>query len=110
MFLYRDISSEWKIAHVYPIPKPIDWEYDIMKTRPIILLETLRKAFVKIITNRLSKLLVKHHVLRGNNFIGLPGGSTEKPIKILNMLLEDANEIIENFGFCYKIYLKHIIE
>src|SRR5215216_1082484 len=68
------------------------WECDITKTCSITLLETLRKAFVKVITNRLSKILAKYHVLKGNNFAGLPGGSTEKPIKIINMLLEDANE------------------
>ena len=50
-FTVGDIPSEWKIAHVYPIPKPMDWECDITKTRPITLLETLRKAFVKILTN-----------------------------------------------------------
>src|SRR5215216_3996983 len=91
-FTIGDTPSEWKIAHVYPIPKPMEWECDITKTHPITLLETLRKAFVKVITNRLSKILAKHHVLKGNNFAGLPGGSTEKPIKIINMLLEDANE------------------
>ena len=91
-FSIGDIPNEWKIAHIYPIPKPTDWNCDITQTRPITLLETARKGFVKILNNRLSKLLEKHHVLKGGNFAGLPGGSTVPPIKILNMLLEDANE------------------
>src|SRR5215216_5577411 len=91
-FIIGDIPSEWKIAHIFPIPKPMAWECDITKTRPITLLETARKGFVKILTNRLSKIIAKHSILRGGNFAGLPGGSTETPIKILNMLLEDAND------------------
>src|SRR3954466_1993469 len=70
----------------------MDWEYDITKTRPITLLETARKGLVKIITNRLSRILANNNILRGGNFAGLPGGSTEPPIKIVNMLLEDAIE------------------
>jgi hypothetical protein len=91
-FELSDIPSEWKIAHVYPIPKPVDWDCDITKTHPITLLETTRKDFVKIITNRLSKILAKHNVLRGNNYASLPGSSTKDPIKIMNMLIEDAVE------------------
>ena len=57
-----------------------------------MLLDTMRKAVMKIITNRLSTILANHKVLKGNNFAGLPGGSTELPIKIMNMILEDAKE------------------
>ena len=91
-FTIGDIPNEWKIAHIYPIPKPSEWNCDITKTRPITLLETARKGFVKILNNRLSKVIDKHNILRGGNFASLPGGSTVPPIKILNMLLEDANE------------------
>src|SRR6266498_5484496 len=86
------IPDEWKQAHIYPIPKPMEWQSDIIKTRPLTLLDTLRKAVMKIVTNRLSKIMAKHHILKGNNFAGLPGGSTEVPIKLMNMILEDAKE------------------
>ncbi len=36
--------------------------------------------------------MAKHHILKGNNFAGLPGGSTEVPIKLMNMILEDVKE------------------
>src|SRR4051812_2885969 len=91
-FTIGDIPNDWKIAHIYPIPKPMEWHCDITKTRPITLLETARKAFVKIITNSLSSTIAKHKICKGNNFARLPGGSTEDPIKIMNMLIEDAIE------------------
>src|SRR3990170_7181546 len=86
-FTTLDIPAEWKIAHLYPIPKPTDWECNIEKTRPITLLETMRKAFIKILNIRLSHIMAQHQVLKGNNYAGLPGSSTEDPIKIINLLL-----------------------
>jgi len=47
---------------------------------------------MKIITNHFSKIMAKFSVLKGNNFAGLPGGSIELPIKIMNMILEDVKE------------------
>ena len=52
----------------------------------------MKKAVMKIITNRLSNIMAKYGVLKGNNFAGLPGGLTELSIKIMNMILEDAKE------------------
>src|SRR3990170_304732 len=89
-FSTLNTPAEWKIAHLYPIPKPTDWECNIEKTRPITLLETMRKAFIKILNSHLSHILEKHSVLKGNNFVRLLRGSTEDPIKIINLLLEDA--------------------
>jgi len=52
----------------------------------------MRKAVMKIITNQLSKIMAKYSILKGNNFAGLPGRSTELPIKIMNMILENAKK------------------
>ncbi len=52
----------------------------------------MRKAVMKIITNRLSHIMAKHAILKGNNFADILGGSTELPIKLMNMILEDAKE------------------
>ena len=91
-FQLEIIPDDWKQAYIYPIPKPMKWECDIIKTRPLTLLDTMRKAVMKIITNRLSHIMAKHAILKGNNFTDLPEGSTELPIKLMNMILEDAKE------------------
>ncbi len=70
----------------------MNWQCDITKTRPLTLLDTMRKVVMKIITNRLSRIIAKHNVLKRNNFAGILGGSTEVPIKIMNMILKDAKE------------------
>jgi len=89
-FQLEHIPDKWKQAHIYPIPKLIDWKCDITKTRPLMLLDTLRKAVIKIIINRLSSIMTKHSILKGNNFAGLSGRSTEILIKLMNMILKDA--------------------
>ncbi|EXX53320.1 hypothetical protein RIR_jg24174.t1 [Rhizophagus irregularis DAOM 181602=DAOM 197198] len=70
----------------------MDWEYSLTKTRPIILLETLRKVLVKIVTKRLFKVIAKRNILKGGNHVGLPGGSTEAPLRIINTCIEDAKK------------------
>ncbi|GBC53991.2 hypothetical protein RIR_jg15967.t1 [Rhizophagus irregularis DAOM 181602=DAOM 197198] len=70
----------------------MNWEYSLTKTRPIILLETLRKVLVKIVTKRLSKVIAERNILKGGNHAGLPGGSTEAPLRIINTCIEDAKK------------------
>ncbi len=45
---------------------------------------------MKVITNRLSQVMIKHNILKGNNFARLPEGATEILIKIMNLIIEDA--------------------
>ncbi|CAB5347679.1 unnamed protein product [Rhizophagus irregularis] len=40
-----------------------------------------------IVTTRLSKILADNQVLQGGNFAGLPGGSTDIPIKMLDAII-----------------------
>ena len=86
------IPGTWKQSTIFPIPKPKPWQCDLANTRPIVLLETTRKCFTKIITNRLSSICKKYNILRGPNFAGLPGESTAEPIQLLNNICEDARE------------------
>lgn len=86
------MPDQWKLANLYPIPKPQDWECQLNNTRPIVLLETLRKALVRLLNNRLSQIFVKNSILKGNQFAGLPGSSTFEPIRIINEIIQDAKE------------------
>lgn len=95
-----NIPKEWRYALLYPIPKTMDWKYLLTKTRLIILLETLRKVVVKIITKRLSKTIIDHNILKGGNHTKLPEGSTEAPLRIINtyMYSRMQKKIIKNCG------------
>src|ERR1051325_8528817 len=88
----NDAPSAWKSAELYPIPKPKEWFCDLNNTRPIVLLETTRKAMIRLLNNRLAKIMVDHQVLKGNQFAGLPGTSTFEPLHILNEIVQDAKE------------------
>ncbi|CAB4431671.1 unnamed protein product [Rhizophagus irregularis] len=83
-----DISEDWRLASISPIPKPHEFDALLKNTRPITLLETARKLLVKIVNNRLSNILFTHHVLQGNNFAGLPGSSVNTPINVLDGIIK----------------------
>ncbi|GBB90976.1 hypothetical protein RclHR1_18050001 [Rhizophagus clarus] len=63
---------------------------DIPTECPITLLETMRKAVVKIVTQKLSQIIANNNILKGGNHAALPGGFTEVPIRIMNLIMEDA--------------------
>ena len=96
ILIENKIPSDWKKANIYPIPKPKPWGYNLNNTRPITLLETMRKLLGKILNKRLSKILKENNVLKGNQFAGLKGSSTFQPLRIINELLQDANENNKN--------------
>src|SRR6266540_228105 len=84
------ISNSWRQALLFSIPKLMDWECHIDKTRLIVLLEIFRKLLSKILTQRLSNIFVQHHILKGDNYAGLSGGLTFNPIHTINLTQEDA--------------------
>ncbi|CAB4413289.1 unnamed protein product [Rhizophagus irregularis] len=65
-----DIPEDWRCASIAPIPKPHE------------------KLLVKIVNNRLSRILSVHRVLQGNNFAGLPGSSVNTPINVLDGIIK----------------------
>jgi hypothetical protein len=83
-----DILEDWRLASIVPIPKPYEFECLLKNTRPITLLETTRKLLVKIITERLSEVMVTHQVLSGDNFARLPGSSVSTPINVLDGIMK----------------------
>src|SRR5437868_10910783 len=87
-----EIPLKWKIGQTYPIPKDTDWGYNLNNIRPIALLETFRKCTTKVFMIRLEKIIRDNEMLKGPNFAGLVGSSTESPIHILSMIIEEAKE------------------
>jgi len=86
------MPKEWRRANIIPIAKPKNWEKDITNTRPITLLETLRKIFTKIYTDRIEEACRRYNILKGNNCSVLKGTSTHGPIVTLRQILEQTNE------------------
>ncbi|EXX54309.1 hypothetical protein RirG_235740 [Rhizophagus irregularis DAOM 197198w] len=86
------IPMAWKTSVILRIPKPTNFEYNIMNTRPIALLDCFQKTITKMITNRLSSILKQHSVLQGYNCCSLPGECTNEPIHLVNNFIEDARE------------------
>ncbi|GET57877.1 RNA-directed DNA polymerase from mobile element jockey-like [Rhizophagus irregularis DAOM 181602=DAOM 197198] len=81
-----DIPDLWRQAMVFPIPKPHEWKCQLKNTRPITLLEVIRKSLVKLFYNRLSTIMASHDVLKGGNFAGLPDISKAFDLVDLTML------------------------
>src|SRR5581483_1629295 len=88
----QEIPRFWQNNLIYPIPKKKDWHHDLNLTRPITLLETIKKIFIKTLNNRLASILTEYKILSPLNWAGLPGGGTHEPIMIINNILEDARE------------------
>ncbi|CAB4488155.1 unnamed protein product [Rhizophagus irregularis] len=86
-----DIPDLWRQAMVFPIPKPHEWKCQLKNTRPITLLEVIRKSLVKLFYNRLASILASNEVLKGGNFAGLLGGSCRDPIVVLESIIHDAH-------------------
>jgi len=92
LFTSQPNSSAWRKASIYPIPKPKPWECKLNNTRPITLLDTTRKAMVRLLNNRLSTIFVDNSILNKTQFAGLPGSSTFEPLRIVNEIIQDAKE------------------
>ena len=58
----------------------------------IVLIETFCKTVIRVITQRLDKIMVEHNILEGPNYTGLSGNSTASPVHIMNNILEDASQ------------------
>ncbi|CAB5382935.1 unnamed protein product [Rhizophagus irregularis] len=81
---------DWLHAFLFPIPKPKAWDCKIENTRPIVLLETFRKLFVKILTQRINTTLTTYNLINENNRAGLTGQSTLQPLQVIQHIIESA--------------------
>lgn len=90
----KEVLDEWKKGVIYLINKTVrsDWNQDLNLMRPITLLETARKIYLKILVNRLVKILTEKKILMDTNYAALKNVSTFEPLKIVHGIIEDANK------------------
>ena len=103
------IPTQWKLTSLFPIPKPKDQDYNITNTRPILLIECVRKLTVKILNNRLFAIFTEHNILKGPNYAGLKGCFTSIPIHTVCNIMEDAREKRKSYGLLHKTWPKRLI-
>ncbi|GES99530.1 RNA-directed DNA polymerase from mobile element jockey-like [Rhizophagus clarus] len=84
------VPKQWRSSTICPIPKPDAFNYNLNNTRPIALLDNIRKCATKLVTARLGQILTRHQILKSPNFCGLKGEDTSIPLKIFNDIIEDA--------------------
>ncbi|GES75995.1 RNA-directed DNA polymerase from mobile element jockey-like [Rhizophagus clarus] len=88
------IPSAWKLAYIFPILKPQDWNSQLSNTRPITLLETPRKLYVSILSKRLNYILANNtNVTTYNNRAGILGQSCLEPLLEIQHSIEIANKL-----------------
>ena len=88
--LTNSISKQWKEGRIFPISKTPIFDGSLTNTRPISLLEHIKKLYTKLLTNHLNTTFISHPILSPYNYIALPGNSTAIPIHILNNIIEEA--------------------
>src|SRR5260364_132735 len=86
----QSIPKQWKEERIFSISKKPIFDGDLSNTRPISLLEHIKKLYTKLLTNCLNHTFTQHKILSPYNFIALPGNSTLIPIYILNNIIKDA--------------------
>lgn len=84
--------AEWKWNRIFPIPKPKLYNNELRNTRPIMLIDNIRKTFMKMLNARLVRVIKRYNILTGPNFAGLPGNSTTDPIMILKNIFERTRD------------------
>ncbi|GBB93168.1 hypothetical protein RclHR1_21220003 [Rhizophagus clarus] len=88
----NNIPDAWKKATVYLIPKPKPFFMSLTNIQLITLLKTSHKAFISLLNKCLNTVIKQHDILKGNQFAVLLGNSTFEPLRIINEVLQDAQE------------------
>ena len=87
----EQVPKQWLAANIWAIPKKERYDNNLNNTRPITLIDHSRKLFTKLLTNRLSNILLRHQILSSKNHAALPFQSTLRPISELTSIIEHAN-------------------
>src|SRR5260364_389331 len=95
-------TTKWRNSLVWPISKKTQYKGDLSSTQPITLIDHTRKILTKILTERLSKILLKHGILASQNNIALLFLSTTIPIQQLNHIMENAHTYFCEFWILFQ--------
>lgn len=93
---------DWLESEIILLLKLKDWEGNISLTRSIILLEYIRKLFLKIIINRLYSNLNEFPILSLYNFTSLSGGNTVSPILTITNFIEHSKDNKEQMWLLFQ--------
>jgi len=85
-----ETPKQWLRANIWPIPKKQEYKYDLSTTRPITLIDHTRKCFTKILTSRMTHIIMKNDILSPHNYAAFPHQSTIQPVAQFTQILEDA--------------------
>src|SRR5262249_13508626 len=70
----RRLPASWMEATMLPIPKDAEWNGDLKRVRPMMLLDTRRKACFRVLTTRRAAAIDAHTVLNEAN-VGFRAGA-----------------------------------
>jgi Reverse transcriptase (RNA-dependent DNA polymerase) len=89
---FEKVPVKWCKSCMIFIPKGENPYTGIVKNlRPITLLETIQKIFIKTILYRITNILVKKSILKGTNTSGLPDTSTYDSLLPLAVFIKESH-------------------
>ena len=88
--IHNSWPNEWNKGTIALLLKKSQYTGQMSELRPITLLQTGRKLFTGIITDRLSKTVYNNNILKGGNFGFTPGVSTNDYVTIFRHLIDHA--------------------
>lgn len=86
-------SYKWIKSELILLLKPWDWGGNLSFTHLIILLMTLHKVYIKLLTNRITFAIQTFQQLFSLNWISISGGHTIFPIQTLHNIIEHARSM-----------------
>jgi hypothetical protein len=85
------VPVKWTKANMVFIPKgETQYGATLNTLRPITLLETIQKTFLKVLYSRITNVITQNKILKGANTSVLPGTSTHDSLLPLNFFLTET--------------------
>ena len=88
----RHIPDVMNSALMTLLPKTSEGLSNLLKTRPIALMEILTKVYERIIMGRIVVILEEHDMLNKAQYGGLAKMGTAAPLRVMTNVLENARD------------------